>query len=131
MSRKKKTRRLRDKLSVKTGSKKNFLAPGQKGQIPSKNKLAKHKKRTLSAYQKHLEEQGLTDTSGQGQSTEKPPQATDNVVQRPEVGRKKAPEMRARKPESLRKQDQESANQGDKNFDELTGDDLWDLLDKD
>ena len=131
MSRKKKTRRLRDKLSVKTGSKKNFLAPGQKGQIPSKNKLAKHKKRTLSAYQKHLEEQGLTDTSGQGQSTERPLQASDDVVQRPEIGRKKSHELRARKPEALRKQDSAPTNQDNKNFDELTGDDLWDLLDKD
>lgn len=56
MSRKKKTRRLKDKLSVKTGSKKNFLKAGQKGRIPSKNRLAKHQ-RQKSAYEKHLEQQ--------------------------------------------------------------------------
>lgn len=57
MSRKKKTRSLKDKLTVKTGSRKNFLKPGQKGQIPSKNKLAKHTQRQKSAYEKFLEQQ--------------------------------------------------------------------------
>jgi hypothetical protein len=55
MSRDKKTRRLKGKLNVKTGSKKNFILDNDMGKIPSKNKLAKHKHRLKSAYQKSLE----------------------------------------------------------------------------
>lgn len=127
MSRKKKTRRLKDKLSVKTGSKKNFLAPGQKGQIPSKNKLAKHKKRTKSAYQKYLEEQGLTDTSGQGQPF--PEGATDQPTDQRNRPAPTRPDLRKRKPDSLQPKPLEEDDQRD--FEELTGDDLWDLLDRD
>ncbi|WLD59582.1 hypothetical protein NFC81_07315 [Salinispirillum sp. LH 10-3-1] len=58
MSREKKSRRLKGKLDIKTGSKKNFIERGQKGRIPSKNKLAKHGDKQQSAYKKHLEEQG-------------------------------------------------------------------------
>ena len=64
MSRKKKTRRLKDKLTVKTGSRKNFLKPGQKGRIPSKNRLAKHQ-RQKSAYEKHLEQQSEEPSAGE------------------------------------------------------------------
>lgn len=52
MSRDKKTRRLKGKLNVKTGSKKNFILDNDMGKIPSKNKLAKHKNRLKSAFQK-------------------------------------------------------------------------------
>lgn len=57
MSRAKKSRRLKGKLDIKTGSKKNFIERGQKGRIPSKNKLAKHGDKQQSAYKKYLEEQ--------------------------------------------------------------------------
>jgi len=63
MSRAKKTRSLKGKLKVKTGSKKDFIGKGEKGRIPSHNRLAKHKKRQKSVYQKHLEENNLTDSS--------------------------------------------------------------------
>lgn len=53
MSRQKKTRRLKGKLKVKTGSRKNFIEPGQKGKIPAPNRLAKHQ-RQPSAYEKFL-----------------------------------------------------------------------------
>lgn len=56
MSRTKKSRRLKDKLDIKTGSKKNFIERGQKGRIPSKNKLAKHPDKLKSAFKKHLED---------------------------------------------------------------------------
>lgn len=55
MARSKKTRRLKGKLDVKTGSKKSFINQGEMGKIPSKNKLAKHKNRQKSAYQKYVE----------------------------------------------------------------------------
>lgn len=56
MSRQKKTRRLKGKLKVKTGSRKNFIEPGQKGKIPAPNRLAKHQ-RQPSAYEKSLAKQ--------------------------------------------------------------------------
>lgn len=52
MSRDKKTRRLKGKLNIKTGSKKNFILDNDMGKIPSKNKLAKHKNRLKSAFEK-------------------------------------------------------------------------------
>lgn len=55
MSRDKKNRRLKGKLTVKTGSKKNFIGDGELGKIPSKNKLAKHKTRLKSAFQKGID----------------------------------------------------------------------------
>ncbi|MCH8550655.1 MAG: hypothetical protein LAT62_01885 [Natronospirillum sp.] len=75
MSRKKKTRRLKDRLSVKTGSKKNFLKDGQKGQIPSKNRLAKHS-RQKSAYEKHLA----------GESGKEKAEEVTEIVEEPEEG---------------------------------------------
>ena len=63
MSRKKKSRSLKNKLQIKTGSKRSFIASEDLGKIPSKNKLSKHKKRQKSAYQKYLEQQKLKDTS--------------------------------------------------------------------
>lgn len=55
MSRDKKTRRLKGKLNIKSGSKKNFIGDGELGKIPSKNKLAKHKNRPKSAFQKAMD----------------------------------------------------------------------------
>lgn len=63
MSRRKKSRSLKDKLNVKTGSKKDFIGQSEKGRIPSHNRLAKHKNRPKSAYQQHIEENQLKDTS--------------------------------------------------------------------
>ena len=53
MSRQKKTRSMKGKLNIKTGSRKNFIEPGQKGKIPAPNRLAKHR-RIPSAYEKFL-----------------------------------------------------------------------------
>lgn len=61
MSRQKKTRRLKGKLKIKTGSRKNFIEPGQKGRIPAPNRLAKHQKQR-SAYAKFLAEQAKAAT---------------------------------------------------------------------
>ncbi|WP_028669810.1 hypothetical protein [Saccharospirillum impatiens] len=71
MSRRKKSRSLKDRLGVKTGSKKTFISQGDKGKIPSKNRLAKHKNRSKSAYAKFLEENRGKDTSA-GQGPAKP-----------------------------------------------------------
>jgi len=58
MSHSKKTRKLKGKLDIKTGSKKSFINPSELGKMPSKNKLSKHKNRQKSAYQKFIESQG-------------------------------------------------------------------------
>lgn len=57
MSHSKKTRRIKGKLDIKTGSKKSFINSSEMGKMPSKNKLAKHKNRQKSAYQKSIESQ--------------------------------------------------------------------------
>ena len=57
MSRTKKSRTMKNKLNIQTGSKRAFIVQGDMGKIPSKNKLSKHKNRQKSAYQKHLEEE--------------------------------------------------------------------------
>lgn len=62
MSRQKKTRRLKGKLNVKTGSRKNFIEPGQKGKIPAPNRLAKHR-RQPSAYEKFLAAQSKVEVN--------------------------------------------------------------------
>ncbi len=64
MSRRRKTRRLKDKLSIKTGSKKDFIPRGQKGRIASRNTLAKHRRRQKSAFEKHIEQRQLKNTAG-------------------------------------------------------------------
>ncbi|MCH8532679.1 MAG: hypothetical protein LAT65_17645 [Saccharospirillum sp.] len=63
MSRKKKTRSLKGKINIKTGSKNDLIGRGEKGKIPSHNRLAKHSKRQQSAYQKHLAATQGKDTS--------------------------------------------------------------------
>ena len=72
MSRVKKSKRIKDKLGIKTGSKKSFIAPGEYGKIPSKNKLAKHKKnRKKSAFEKFIENQNASaDTVNEQASSE-------------------------------------------------------------
>ncbi len=75
MSRRKKSRSLKDRLGIKTGSKKTFISKGDKGKIPSKNRLAKHKNRSKSAYAKFLEENRGKDTSA-GQGPKKPNSAS-------------------------------------------------------
>ena len=69
MSRQKKTRRLKGKLNVKTGSRKNFIEPGQKGKIPAPNRLAKHR-RQPSAYEKFLAEQNKDNASDSAETAE-------------------------------------------------------------
>lgn len=77
MSRRKKTRRLKDKLSIRTGSKKDFIPRGQEGRIASRNTLAKHRRRQKSAFEKHIEQRQLkkngqvpTDSTERGQLSE-------------------------------------------------------------
>ena len=59
MSRSKKSRSLKSKVSLKTGSKSKILdEDGNRGNIPSKNKLSKHKKKPKSAYAKAMSAKG-------------------------------------------------------------------------
>lgn len=106
MSRTKKTRRLKGKQSIKTGSKKDFIKPGEQGKIPSKNRLKKHKNRPKSAYQKYLDENQLKDESA-GHSV-KPVESTEEVTE-----------------ETVEQTDDQA-----KSFDELDGSELMDLFNK-
>lgn len=119
MSRKKKSRKLSDKITVKTGSKKNFIEPGQKGRIPSKNKLAKHRNRPKSAYQKYLEENGLTEEQHSGQ-TQSEPQRETSPAQAPSGA------MASDRVDTAQDAPPEAPAA---DFDELDGDELWDRFD--
>lgn len=110
MSRTKKSRSLKGKLNVKTGSKKDFIAQGEKGQIPSHNRLAKHKKRQKSAYQKYLEANNLTDSTAGTQSKPALPRYRQHETE-----------------EAPAEADTEETNKG---FDELSGDELLDRFDR-
>lgn len=110
MSRTKKSRSLKGKLNVKTGSKKDYIGQGEKGRIPSHNRLAKHKKRQKSAYQKYLEANNLTDS-------------TAGVQSEPALPRFRRIETE----EALVEADNDET---DKGFDELSGDELLDRFDR-
>lgn len=110
MARSKKTRRLKDRVSVKTGSKKDFIKQGERGKIPSHNRLEKHKKKKLkSAYQRYLEEHGLKDTSSGQEAIRERIKKADEIV--------KAVEEKPVKKEKIVK-----------DFDQLSGDELLDLF---
>lgn len=109
MSRTKKSRTLKDRVGIKTGSKKDFIKQGEKGKIPSHNKLAKHKKnKQKSAYQRYLEENSLKDTtSGHNKVRERLKKAEDTA-------------KIAAKPKKTEKPT--------KDFNRLTGDELLDMF---
>lgn len=109
MSRRKKSRSLKDKLNIKTGSKKDFIEKGEQGRIPSKNKLAKHKKRQKSAYQRFIESKGLKDTTAGGP---RPGAGTPEPIRETPVDH------------GLRKDEDE------RGFDQLSGDELLDKFDR-
>lgn len=94
MSREKKSRRLKGKIDIKTGSKKNFIERGQKGRIPSKNKLAKHGDKQQSAYKKHLEEQSKPNqqkkTDDDSSKAERPPAPFSRASKTAEAERENA-----------------------------------------
>lgn len=112
MSRRKKSRSLKDRLGIKTGSKKTFISKGEKGKIPSKNRLAKHKNRSKSAYAKFLEENRGKDTSAGT------PPAKPAVVSTADPKSAHFPE-----PEPL--DDPDTAD-----FDELSGDELLERFER-
>ena len=110
MARGKKSRTMKGKLGVKTGSKKDFIKQGEMGKIPSKNRLAKHsKKKQKSAYQRFLEENNMKDTSS-GQNS---------VEQRIKKAEVSAPSADT-KPVKTEK--------SKKDFNKLSGDELLDLF---
>ncbi|MEJ2042936.1 MAG: hypothetical protein P8X89_06650 [Reinekea sp.] len=109
MSRSKKSRTMKGKLGVKTGSKKDFIKEDEKGKIPSHNRLSKHKNRQKSAYQRFLDEHKLKDTSsGQSEIKQRLKKAEENV---------KAAEKQTKKQEKSLK-----------DFNRLSGDELLDLF---
>ncbi|WP_040556698.1 hypothetical protein [Reinekea blandensis] len=109
MARKKKSRTMKDKIGVKTGSKKDFIKQGEKGKIPSHNRLSKHKKRQKSAYQRFLEENQIKDTTSGIQSVkQRLKKAEENA---------KGVAKPADKPEKTLK-----------DFNRLSGDELLDLF---
>lgn len=109
MSRRKKSRTMKDKIGVKTGSKKDFIKQGEKGKIPSHNRLSKHKKRQKSAYQRYLQENELKDTTSGQQAVKQRLKKAEETA--------KAPEQTADKPEKTLK-----------DFNRLSGDELLDLF---
>lgn len=109
MSRKKKSRSLKDKLNVRTGSKQDFIGKGEKGRIPTHNRLAKHKKRQKSAYQKYLEANNLADDSAGKAGAERPVRPA---------------------PEPARDEDTAPEQDERKGFDELSGDELLDQFER-
>lgn len=109
MSRSKKSRRMKDRVSVKTGSKKDFIKQGEMGKIPSHNRLAKHKKKQKSAYQRYLEENNLKDTSsGKNEVRERIKKAEEN---------RKAAETKPKKKDKQVK-----------DFNRLSGDELLEMF---
>jgi hypothetical protein len=112
MARGKKSRTMKNKLGIKTGSKKDFIKQGEKGKIPSHNRLEKHKKtKQKSAYQQFLEENNQKDTSS-GQNT---------IQQRLNKAEEKAKAAET-KPKKVEKE------KSRKDFNELTGDELLNLF---
>lgn len=109
MSRSKKTRTMKDKIGVKTGSKKDFIKQGEKGKIPSHNRLAKHKKRQKSAYQRYLEENQIKDTTSGQQAVKERLKKAEETVQ-------KADKPADKSEKTL------------KDFNRLSGDELLDLF---
>lgn len=109
MSRSKKSRRLKGKAGIKTGSKKDFIKEGELGKIPSHNRLAKHKKKQKSAYQRYLEENNMKDTSsGQSKVRERLKKVEES---------RKAAETKPKKEEKQKK-----------DFNQLSGDELLDMF---
>ncbi|BCE02069.1 hypothetical protein [Marinicellulosiphila megalodicopiae] len=118
MSRTKKTRSLKTVNSVKTGSKSQILDnDGNRGKIPSKNKLSKHKNKPLSAYAKSLLAQGKKDESS-GNAKKQPTEA-------------KIVEENIKQPikNAQQKSDQKPEKKSNKDFKDLDGDELLDYFD--
>ncbi|MBU2863174.1 hypothetical protein QWZ13_10690 [Reinekea marina] len=110
MSRSKGSRTMKGKLGIKTGSKKDFIKQGEKGKIPTHNRLEKHKKsRQKSAYQKFLDETGQKDTTNGKQSAQK------RIEQAQKIQAKKV------SPKPVVKKEK-------KDFNEMTGDELLNLF---
>jgi len=110
MARSKKSRGLKGKIAVKTGSKKDFIKQGEMGKIPSHNRLTKHKgKKLKSAYQMFLEENNQKDTTS----------GHNNVKQRLEKA-----EETAKTAETTVKRKEKTV----KDFNQLSGDELLDMF---
>lgn len=112
MSRKKKSRSLKGKLNVKTGSKKDLIGRSEKGKIPSHNRLAKHTRRQQSAYQKHL-----AATQGKDTSAGVPPKSASI---KPIEAEEYVPEA-----------DSDQHEQSDANFDQLSAEELLKRFEQD
>ena len=123
MSRSKKSRSIKSKVNIKTGSKKALIDDRDRGKIASKNKLKKHKKRQKSAYQKHLEENQLQN-EGQGKAQTvkgSEPRENDDATKT----------MKNESVVQTGDQPKETTQTKEKDFDQLSGEDLLDLFEGD
>ena len=149
MSRSKKSRSLKSKVSLKTGSKSKILdEDGNRGKIPSKNTLSKHKKKPKSAYAKAMSEKGkknepeaikvvphpfkeaLKQRALEEEQEQNPQElvATKRVLTKKKVTKKVKP-----KPEPVKAQEApiiEDEQDDSKNFKDLDGDELLDFFEK-
>jgi len=108
-------------MSVKTGSKSKILdADGNKGKIPTKNKLKKHKKKPKTAYAKFLEEQNKKDESAGHLKKTDPVNKTEET--KPET-------TRASKHQKDHKNEPRVGDQP-KDFKDLDGDELLDFFEQ-
>jgi hypothetical protein len=100
---------MKGRAGIKTGSKKDFIKEGELGKIPSHNRLAKHKKKQKSAYQRYLEENNLKDSSsGQNKVRERLKKAEEN--------------SKSAETEPMKEEKQT------KDFNQLSGDELLDMF---
>jgi len=151
MSRSKKSRSLKSKVSLKTGSKSKILdEDGNRGKIPSKNKLSKHKKKPKSAYAKAMSEKGknkepeaikvvphpfkeaLKQQALEEAQLEKP---QEPVVVKKVIKSKPKPEKAKAKPVAQPKEEPElkevpQEEVDSKGFNDLDGDELLDFFEK-
>ena len=122
MSRSKKSRRLKSIVSVKTGSKSELIEQsGKKGQIASKNKLSKHKKRQKSAFAK-----------SQAQSTESSSGLKSNQTRHKNVSKQpnnsqQLPQLKPQQ-KTIDPVSQPASKADNVNFNELDGDQLLDFF---
>lgn len=107
----KKGRTLKERVSIKTGSKKDFIKQGEKGKIPSHNRLDKHRRsKQKSAYQRFLEETGNKDESSGLNTVKKRLETAEEMAKPAEVTNK------------------EKRSKESKDFNRLSGDELLDMF---
>jgi hypothetical protein len=149
MARTKKSRSMKDRFNIKTGSKKDFIESEKMGSIPSKNKLAKHKNRQKSAYEKaeaakkpsnpfsNVKSNNKNDTLVQQKAKNAAMPDDIKIKAKPEtvaVVKDTASNKKSAAAHNVEQIEQDTLNQQDdsfdSNFEEKSGDDLFDMFNK-